>query len=718
MDTLSDYVYEALEQPDKTIRLLKILTTSPHICCKVIVVSLDDRPEYTTLSYVWGDPNERESVEIDGQKLKITSSLAGALQDIYVQFKSYPVDASTEQWLWADGICINQADDHEKSHQVPLMRDIYSKCATMFSWLGGENDCNIPERVVSNGEIVDAINFVSTGISTSPCYGLFMSGFDHNTYLSKPALIEYEKKLEYQTDHEFTNLAWLQKHSNDIPDFQPNRDSMFYNLAKLLFLPYWRRLWILQEFVLAQDKILLCGRKTVSWVTICRVFTWMRLVEIQYNRSAKPDFIPELEWQSLLFCGRVIYPFRSIADFTSLQTTRVTGAQQVQDQHHQLSHGTIPKRCEQRLHGVELLSSAFQYRATNPKDYIYGMTGVTGYQVMPDYSQKTTVAEVYQRFIEACLITAKESHEKGSLGAESNILWFFGLAGTGFGWRDTPDLPSWAPDFAGASQALSRHRKESSAFFEQNLSHKNKTLWDHDMPHVEGPTLYCMIIFVDEVRRIGPVISAYRSFEGKYDESHDWLLKLFDCVVTSRSDDRGPIGYGLFFEISKLFCEKSRVSRQESIKVLEMMVADLEYLCRTRRDLQGAEFTAQLCKELSTSQTQDLLRRSDWSRIQEIAEGIELARWPDAILYRMVLGKVNELCMAFMASGSVGLLPPLSQVGDRVGVIKGYSLPVILRKSRDGYAFVGPCQMSGYMEEKAGDMFQDERAKMEEIKIY
>jgi hypothetical protein len=718
MDILSDYVYEPLEQPDKTIRLLKILTISPHICCKLIVVSLDDRPEYTTLSYVWGDPNARESVEIDGWILKITSSLASALQDTYGQFKSYPVDASTEHWLWADGICINQADDHEKNHQVPLMREIYSKCTTMFSWLGGGNDGNIPEKNISYGDIVDAINLVFTGISTSPGYDLFMSGFDHNKILSNRALNEYNSKLEYQTGHKFTDLAWLQKRCNATPDFQPNCDSTFLNIFALFEQPYWKRLWILQELILAQDSILLCGRKTVSWVTICGVFTWIRLVRIQYDLSARPRFMSESEWQALLFCGRAIHPFRLIADFKSLQATRVVSVQQVHDQHYQLSHETMLKRYEQRLRGAQNLSYAFRYKATNPKDYIYGMTSVTGYQVMPDYSRKTTVAEVYRRFTESYVITAKEAYEKGSSRAGSDIFWFFCLAGMGFEWRNTPDLPTWVPDFAGASEAFSRRHKDPFVYFAPSLGHNDETLWDHDMPHTEGPILCCMAIFVDEVRRMGPTLSTVRSFEGKHDEPHNWLLQLFDCVVDSRSDDRGPIGYGLLCEMSKLFCNKSKASHQESIKVLEMMVADLEYICRTCRDLRGAEFTAQLCKELSTSQTQDLLRRSDWSHAQATTECSILARMADALLYRSVLTGVNKLCMAFMASGSIGLLPPLSQVGDRVGAIKGYSLPVILRKSRGGYAFVGSCQISGYMDRKAEDVFQDGRAKMEEIKIY
>jgi hypothetical protein len=204
MESLGDYVYEALKQPDKTIRLLKILSISPHICCKLIVVPLNSLPAYNTLSYVWGDFKAREHVEVEGKRLKITSSLVCALRDVHGQFEENSGDMSVKQWLWADGICINQSDDHEKNHQVPLMRNIYFKCTRMFSWLGCENG---GVNGFSNGDIFDAVKLVSTAIAKSAVYDLFMSKFNHNNHLSSSALMEYNSKVAYQTGHEFPDLA-------------------------------------------------------------------------------------------------------------------------------------------------------------------------------------------------------------------------------------------------------------------------------------------------------------------------------------------------------------------------------------------------------------------------------------------------------------------------------------------------------------------------------
>ncbi|KXX78589.1 Heterokaryon incompatibility protein 6, OR allele, partial [Madurella mycetomatis] len=38
--------------------------------------------------------------------------------------------------IWVDALCINQDDPVEKSHQIPMMRDIYAKAICTFSWLG------------------------------------------------------------------------------------------------------------------------------------------------------------------------------------------------------------------------------------------------------------------------------------------------------------------------------------------------------------------------------------------------------------------------------------------------------------------------------------------------------------------------------------------------------------------------------------------------------
>jgi hypothetical protein len=475
---------------------------------------------------------------------------------------------------------------------------------------------------------------------------------------------------------------------------------------------------------LAQDVILLCGLKTASWITICRVFTWTRLVEMQYDLSAKPSFILDSEWHFLLQCGGFKHPFDLIAHVKSSQATSVAGAQQLQYRPSESLYATKFEQHRKRLDGFQLHrlhAFAFRYRTTNPKDYIYGMTGVSGYQVIPDYSRNTTVAQVYQKLVEDSLIAVTDKLKKGIPKLDPDVFWFLGWAMMGFDWRLTSDLPNWALDFAGASEAHSRRYIEPFAIFDSKLGFNDRNLRAKDMPYNEGPILYCKPILVDEVHRIGPVLHLRKPVGKKLDGSEDWLLQLFDCVVESQADSRGPTGFDLFSEICKLLSEKGKISRQGSTRFLEIIVADLEYLCDTRRDLQRADFAAKLFKEPTPSQTDDLLRRSDWSYARARDNGTIFEnqnRVSDPRLYTKVAFAVSKLCIAFTTSGQVGLLPPLAQVVDIVGVIKGFSLPVVLRKSGDGYSFIGPCHMPGYMKGEAAEMLQDGRARLEEIRIY
>jgi hypothetical protein len=42
--------------------------------------------------------------------------------------------------LWADALCINQGDNEERSQQVRNMRQIYSRAAEVFCWVGATSD--------------------------------------------------------------------------------------------------------------------------------------------------------------------------------------------------------------------------------------------------------------------------------------------------------------------------------------------------------------------------------------------------------------------------------------------------------------------------------------------------------------------------------------------------------------------------------------------------
>ncbi|KAF2246905.1 heterokaryon incompatibility, partial [Trematosphaeria pertusa] len=86
---------------------------------RLFEASLDEKPTFEALSYVWGDPQSRKRIRCSGKNLSVTRSLALALNRIR--------NPTTSRIVWADAICINQNDVEERNHQVRLMREIYTR---------------------------------------------------------------------------------------------------------------------------------------------------------------------------------------------------------------------------------------------------------------------------------------------------------------------------------------------------------------------------------------------------------------------------------------------------------------------------------------------------------------------------------------------------------------------------------------------------------------
>jgi hypothetical protein len=119
------------------IRLVEILSSDEKIQCRLSISSLKDNPEFMALSYVWGDPKVTEDIILNDELFPITTNLAVAPRYVKGHWCStFPNRNPGLFRLWVDAICINQKDRSERSSQVNLMREIYSKTELVFSWLG------------------------------------------------------------------------------------------------------------------------------------------------------------------------------------------------------------------------------------------------------------------------------------------------------------------------------------------------------------------------------------------------------------------------------------------------------------------------------------------------------------------------------------------------------------------------------------------------------
>ncbi|KAJ9129705.1 hypothetical protein NKR19_g10226 [Coniochaeta hoffmannii] len=114
----------------RQIRLLSIDRSDPAsqtISCRLTTYNLDDAPPYHALSYVWGDPTVTSSVTINGISVEKPTNLVAAL---------HRLRQLDEADYWIDAICIDQQNNGEKSNQVRLMAEIFSKAVETTAWLG------------------------------------------------------------------------------------------------------------------------------------------------------------------------------------------------------------------------------------------------------------------------------------------------------------------------------------------------------------------------------------------------------------------------------------------------------------------------------------------------------------------------------------------------------------------------------------------------------
>lgn len=125
--------YPPLEPGSKQIRLLHIEAGISEVAeCTLHICDLAKEPHYETISYVWGDPHDRDLVRINGHDVSVPASSARAIRRVRLPEQKSRV-------IWIDAICIDQSNFGERSQQVAIMGEIYKAGLANMIYLGDEN---------------------------------------------------------------------------------------------------------------------------------------------------------------------------------------------------------------------------------------------------------------------------------------------------------------------------------------------------------------------------------------------------------------------------------------------------------------------------------------------------------------------------------------------------------------------------------------------------
>jgi len=122
-----------------SLREIRLLILHPGawdapVRCSLAVESLNNHPEYDTLSYSWGQDTTPATILVENRPLTIRKTLYNILQRLRRGV------GGKDMALWIDAICINQIDDHqgkeEKAGQIGMMVWVYWHCRQVLVWLG------------------------------------------------------------------------------------------------------------------------------------------------------------------------------------------------------------------------------------------------------------------------------------------------------------------------------------------------------------------------------------------------------------------------------------------------------------------------------------------------------------------------------------------------------------------------------------------------------
>ncbi|KAL2690140.1 hypothetical protein Neosp_004208 [[Neocosmospora] mangrovei] len=379
-------------------------------------------PSYVALSYTWGPPKlaafftrsqysdlEKKALWIDRCRFEVMPNLYDALVHLR---DLYPPDTL----FWADAICINQEDLHEKLQQIRIMDHVYGGAAKTVVWLGKKSH-----------DIARAVSILN-----------------RNAEAARRGTIEL---LRTHGEGQYTEPIFV----TDTTAFSrfgvtPLSHQDWKSLAELFSRRWFGRAWMVQEVALSNHVEVLCGDTSLDWDAlaffacfVCLTHTAMSMVQFYSHNT---DFL----FMSL-----------GLTVTVGLQLARLWTGKTSSEALDLVKELDFMAGLEENGPGSVLLKLVFGcygFTATKRRDKFYAFHGIlhaiTGFDYAehpdftPDYSTSTTEEAVCMRMCRAII------EETGTL----NLITLAGEAGYNVIFPRLDPLPSWVPDLQPFRQAI------------------------------------------------------------------------------------------------------------------------------------------------------------------------------------------------------------------------------------------------------------------------
>lgn len=253
------------------------------------------------------------------------------------QYRSFPVtenlydalkrlsQAHAGEWLWIDAISINQSDIGERSTQVAMMKEIYNNAAHVVIWLG---------ELATLHRALSVMTWIANQLMSD-------TGCQSNNIIGPGGLTLTTEHIDSLRIYTWDDVA-------DMSAFEA-----YAELVHLFSLPWFRRVWVLQEAFSHTAVTVRVGEVTLPWGSIILAALWQSFLTRDYLSKSRRDiddkdmsYLPEL-WLGLL-------------------------------------HNRVPRG----LSMIELVCSARDFQASDPRDKVFALLGIAN-DLEPEMPQLT-----------------------------------------------------------------------------------------------------------------------------------------------------------------------------------------------------------------------------------------------------------------------------------------------------------------------------------------
>jgi hypothetical protein len=643
--------HRTVSDKSRRIRLLIIHpgSSDSEMVCSWAWFDLDSSNlHYTALSYVWGSSERCCSIKVNGKPANVTKSAAEALEMLRSTW--------TAKVVWIDAICIDQDNNTDKARQIPYMADIYRKAANVVIWLGQAED-----------------GYLATGLASKLWF---------RATLAK----------------EFGGSTTIK----DIPE------DVWKALRLMLSAQWFQRVWIIQEAVVARDRlmgesiIVHYGNGIIDWKTL----TW-------FARECLTD--PEVvEKLSSGDSANVARNLQAIEEFRSIY--RAEGP-----------------NLSLLYYLAKMFRTDLKFGATDDRDRIYALQNLS-YQgpsedkewFSPSFHRKVDldleVGQIYLDFAEDLLLNSRSDQAL-------DLLAHAGLLPT----NRIPDLPSWVPDWTA-----------------QPISYPFPGL-DGSRELISHPNLSSRLFQISDQRRYGDMMNATMlgsTLERLTDKAKEIPGALY-CAGT-RSVFSFPkfvfrlhgdqhilkvVGMraGRIADVASQFCSigtRLKVTRDGESTLNPTAYIPPDWRPFAEKYTTSEVFARTLVGDLSQTWI-DLAQESIPTRpapatidahvkdfetnlrliIHGDDDGKKYALFDPTHWFANLDKNIRTMCagrvLGITEAGELGLFPAGTQKGDEVGVLLAGCVPFVLRRSRVVimeqnttpiiHRLVGPCYVHGIM---------------------